>query len=76
MSERLEHYCKSIADGDHQAPPKSESGIPFITISCLSPNGNGIDYGDVAHVPFEYYESLPSKRKAQPGMYYCQSSVA
>ena len=27
---RLDDICKSISDGDHQAPPKSENGVPFL----------------------------------------------
>ena len=26
----LDEICKSISDGDHQPPPKSDSGIPFV----------------------------------------------
>lgn len=32
---QLEECCDSIADGDHQAPPKADSGVPFITISDI-----------------------------------------
>lgn len=32
MRATLDEVCVSIADGDHQAPPKSADGIPFITI--------------------------------------------
>lgn len=32
----LEDICISIADGDHQPPPKSDSGIPFVTISNIT----------------------------------------
>lgn len=63
----LDDVCLSIADGDHQAPPKSESGVPFITISCLNPDGGEIDYSGASCVPREYYESLPENRRAKPG---------
>ncbi|MFN5967193.1 MAG: restriction endonuclease subunit S, partial [Pseudanabaena sp.] len=32
----LSEVCNSISDGDHQAPPRSETGIPFITISAIN----------------------------------------
>lgn len=63
----LNDYCLSIADGDHQAPPKSESGVPFVTISCLDPNGGAIDFSNASFVPREYYNKLPDNRLAKPG---------
>ncbi|HHP8676855.1 TPA: restriction endonuclease subunit S, partial [Klebsiella pneumoniae] len=32
----LKNLCVSISDGDHQAPPKSETGIPFLVISDVN----------------------------------------
>ena len=32
---KLDKIVKYITDGDHQAPPKSSNGIPFITILTL-----------------------------------------
>lgn len=66
MKVTLDSVCESIADGDHQAPPKSTNGIPFITISCLDPDGGKPDFASAARVPREYYDSLPSNRRAQP----------
>ena len=63
----LNDYCLSIADGDHQAPPKSHDGIPFITISCMNPDGGQLDFSSAANVPEEYYDSLPGYRKAREG---------
>lgn len=67
MRTTLDDVCKSIADGDHQAPPKSADGIPFITISCLDSDGGQPDYAAAARVPLSYYDSLPDNRRAQPG---------
>lgn len=67
MRTTLDDVCKSIADGDHQAPPKSADGIPFITISCLDSDGGQPDYAAAARVPLNYYDSLPDNRRAQPG---------
>ena len=67
MKMKLSEACQSIADGDHQAPPKSENGIPFITISCMDPNGGSPDYSSAAKVPFGYYASLSDNRRARAG---------
>lgn len=53
---KLGDCCKSIADGDHQAPPKVDKGIPFITISNFS--FNRIDFTNTMFVPKDYYLSL------------------
>ena len=60
----LSDCCLSIADGDHQAPPKSNTGIPFITISNVSNKGR-IDFTDTKFVPEAYYNKLADKRKAR-----------
>ena len=61
---RLEDICVSISDGDHQAPPKVNKGIPFITISNID-NLNKIDFSNVMYVPDNYYDGLDTKRKPQ-----------
>lgn len=61
---RLQDLCISISDGDHQAPPKSNSGIPFITISNIT-SMNQLDFSSSMFVPRWYYEKLDLKRKAQ-----------
>ena len=33
---KLSECCSSIADGDHQPPPKAISGVPFVTISNIN----------------------------------------
>ena len=35
---RLLDVCKTVADGDHQAPPQVPSGIPFLVISKAAPH--------------------------------------
>lgn len=58
----LKNICTSISDGDHQAPPKSETGIPFLVISDV--NKGQIDFENVSRwVPESYYESLKEIRK-------------
>lgn len=62
----LEDICISIADGDHQPPPKSENGIPFVTISNIT-NTNKLDFTDTMFVSQEYYDNLNDKRRAHTG---------
>lgn len=54
----------SITDGDHQAPPKADSGVPFIVISNIS--SGKLDMSETMYVPEKYYENLAAKRKPQP----------
>lgn len=63
MRVKLGDVCSSIYDGDHNAPPKSESGVPFITISNIDANDGAIDFSNTAFVPEEYYESLKVERR-------------
>ena len=63
---KLSECCASIADGDHQAPPKADSGIPFVTISNIN-STNQFDFTNTMFVPQAYYDGLDSKRKAQKG---------
>jgi type I restriction enzyme S subunit len=60
---KLQDCCIFISDGDHQAPPKSDKGVPFITISNITTD-NRIDFSNVMYVPLEYYEQLSEKSKA------------
>lgn len=61
---KLNDICNSIADGDHQAPPKVDHGVPFVTISNITKT-NQFDFSDTMFVPHEYYEKLDVKRKAR-----------
>lgn len=63
---KLNDICLSISDGDHQAPPKSKKGIPFVTISNITKT-NQVDFSNTMFVPQEYYDGLDSKRKAEKG---------
>ena len=52
----------TVSDGDHQAPPKSHDGVPFITISNIDQQ-KGIDFGKTFFVPREYFDQISPKRK-------------
>ena len=61
---RLKDCCHSISDGDHLPPPKSDSGVPFVTIANIDAT-NHIDFGSTMFVPYEYYNNLNDIRKAK-----------
>lgn len=61
---KLNEICISIADGDHQPPPKTDKGIPFVTIANIT-KSNQFDFSDTMFVSSEYYDSLDCKRKAK-----------
>ncbi|WP_237386033.1 restriction endonuclease subunit S [Xenorhabdus sp. Sc-CR9] len=61
---KLNELCISVSDGDHQAPPRSQIGIPFLVISDIS-NGS-INFKNINRwVPEDYYLSLKAIRKPQ-----------
>ncbi|MER0215553.1 MAG: restriction endonuclease subunit M/S [Nitrosomonas sp.] len=63
---RLDEISEKITDGDHQPPPKSATGVPFITISNIEP-GAGIDFSKTYFVPREYYDDLKEYRRPKRG---------
>lgn len=65
----LKDICISISDGDHNAPPKTESkdSVPFVTISDMQPDYGTFDFSKASRVPIDYYESLADIRKPRPG---------
>lgn len=63
---KLNECCISIADGDHLPPPKSETGVPFVTIANVD-SYNHFDFTDTMFVPKSYYDKLDDKRKARKG---------
>ena len=62
----LSNVCESITDGDHQPPPKSASGVPFVTITNIN-DQHQIDFTKTFFVPDSYYEKLSESRKPRRG---------
>lgn len=62
----LRDVCSSIADGDHQAPPKSDSGVPFITIGAINTGLLKLDNA-TRFVSETYHRSLKPERSPQFG---------
>ena len=61
----LNSVCKSIYDGDHMPPPKSEDGVPFLVISNV--NTGHLSYENTRFVPQDYYDALSDTRKPEFG---------
>lgn len=64
---KLGEICTNITDGDHMPPPKSESGIPFITISDIDKDTRCLNFENTFYVPEDYYNNLKENRKPQKG---------
>lgn len=53
--------CISITDGNHQAPEKSDEGIPFVVISNIS--SGKLNLSKTMYVPVDYYNNITDNRK-------------
>lgn len=62
----LNDVCRSVADGDHQAPPQSANGVPFITIGAISDGKLRLDRASRC-VPDSYYNGLKPERQPARG---------
>lgn len=65
-TKKLIDCCEFISDGDHLPPPKSDSGVPFITISNIT-GQNKLSLEDTMFVPESYYNGLNENKKAKKG---------
>lgn len=61
----LGKVCKSIFDGDHMPPPKSEVGVPFLIISNI--NKGYLNFENTRFVPKDYYDKISDTRKPHLG---------
>jgi type I restriction enzyme S subunit len=66
-SVKLSELATDITDGDHMPPPKTETGIPFITISNINKKNYQIDFSDTFTVSIDYYQKLKMNRKPKKG---------
>ncbi len=57
----LQDVFAVVTDGDHQAPPKADFGVPFLVIGNL--NTGKISFDGCRFVPEDYYQSLDWGRK-------------
>jgi type I restriction enzyme S subunit len=63
----LSDLASAISDGDHLPPPKSPTGVPFITIGNIVKETRQIDFTDTFMVPRSYFEALKANKKPQKG---------
>ena len=61
----LDQICEVITDGDHQPPPQTDKGVPFIVISNI--RSGRIDLSDTRFVAEEYYDQIDQKRRPKLG---------
>jgi len=64
---RLSDVASDITDGDHSPPPKSSTGIPFITIGNIEKQTRKIDFADTFMVPHAYFKGLKPNKKPRKG---------
>lgn len=64
---QLSACATAISDGDHAPPPKSPTGVPFITISNIDKETRCIDFDDTFSVAREYFDALKPHRKPKRG---------
>lgn len=62
---RLQDVFAFITDGDHQAPPRADNGIPFLVISDV--RWGEINFTGTRQVPNEYYKALTWGRRPTSG---------
>jgi type I restriction enzyme, S subunit len=63
----LSELATDITDGDHSPPPKSDNGVPFITIGNIDKETRKINFKDTFMVPYEYLGRLKENRKPKRG---------
>ena len=63
----LSELATDITDGDHLPPPKTETGIPFITIGNIDKSLRKVDFQDTFRVSPAYYKALKGNRKPRRG---------
>jgi type I restriction enzyme S subunit len=64
---RLSDLATDITDGDHLPPPKSPTGVPFITIGNIVKETRQIDFADTYMVPHAYFNALKPNKTPKEG---------
>ena len=62
---RLAALCRVVTDGDHQPPPRAETGVAFLTIGNVTTGT--LDFAGCRRVPPEYFAGLPGYRTPAEG---------
>lgn len=62
---RLGAVAEAIGDGNHQPPPQTSFGVPFLVISNVS--GGRLSFENMRFVSKEYFSQLPETRNPRNG---------
>jgi len=63
----LSDLATDITDGSHLPPPKSLTGVPFITIGNIVKDIRKIDFSNTFMVPHAYFYGLKQNKKPRRG---------
>ena len=63
----LSDLASDITDGDHMPPPKSPTGVPFITIGNIKKDTRIINFSGTFTVPHAYFDGLKTNKKPKLG---------
>lgn len=66
QTKKLKDITLSVSDGDHQSPPKSSNGVPFLVISDVSNGELNLEKAS-RFVPSDYFENLKDIRVPKSG---------
>ena len=61
----VDQLVAHVTDGDHQPPPQTGTGVPFLVIGNV--RDGEIDFTQTRFVGHEYYESLDKNRRPRKG---------
>ena len=64
---KLREGCECITDGDHMPPPKSDKGVPFVTIGNINKETRQIEFDKTFFVPKDYFDNIPYTKKPKQG---------
>ena len=64
---KLREVCECITDGDHMPPPKSDKGVPFVTIGNINKETRQIEFDKTFFVPKDYFDNIPYTKKPKQG---------
>ncbi len=63
----LSDLATDITDGDHVPPPKSQAGVPLVTIGNINKETRTIDFTNTFMVPRNYFDRIKTHRKPSKG---------
>ncbi|TAL55830.1 MAG: specificity determinant for hsdM and hsdR [Nanoarchaeota archaeon] len=61
----LQQIFQSVTDGDHQPPPQTKSGVPFLVIGNV--RTGKLDFTDTRYVSQEYFAQITEERIPRKG---------